>query len=423
MKGVRVMRFAGLVVMGLLALALTACGGPAGGSQEHGHEHGGDHGHDDEPEGPNGGRLLTDGDVTIEIRIVDQANNPPRFRAWVTQNGKPLTGSIEQLAVRTERLGGEAEGFELVAKDGAFSSIGGVREPHSFKVKVSARIGGRNLEWAFDSFEGRVSIDAASAKEAGITTAPVGSATVRQTVQAPGVVRPRESGRAQVIARFPGVIKAVRVDAGDRVAAGAVLATIDSNASLSTYPVTAPISGTIITHAATVGAAVADQPLFEIANTDVLQVDLSLFGAAVRQIKTGAKVKVQRLFDDVLVETEIVLVLPDVDVSSQSVVAQALVKNTDGLWRPGVAVQAEIELSRADVPLAVPVEALQTWRDMTVVFIRVGDIYEVRPVSLGRRDRERVEILSGVQSGDEVVIGQSYLIKADIEKSGATHDH
>ena len=171
------------------------------------------------------------------------------------------------------------------------------------------------------------------------------------------------------------------------------------------------------------GAAVADQPLFEIANTDVLQVDLSLFGAAVRQIKTGAKVKVQRLFDDVLVETEIVLVLPDVDVSSQSVVAQALVKNTDGLWRPGVAVQAEIELSRADVPLAVPVEALQTWRDMTVVFIRVGDIYEVRPVSLGRRDRERVEILSGVQSGDEVVIGQSYLIKADIEKSGATHDH
>ncbi|MFM8845122.1 MAG: efflux RND transporter periplasmic adaptor subunit [Gammaproteobacteria bacterium] len=417
------MRFAGLVVMGLLALALTACGGPAGGSQEHGHEHGGDHGHDDEPEGPNGGRLLTDGDVTIEIRIVDQANNPPRFRAWVTQNGKPLTGSIEQLAVRTERLGGEAEGFELVAKDGAFSSIGGVREPHSFKVKVSARIGGRNLEWAFDSFEGRVSIDAASAKEAGITTAPVGSATVRQTVQAPGVVRPRESGRAQVIARFPGVIKAVRVDAGDRVAAGAVLATIDSNASLSTYPVTAPISGTIITHAATVGAAVADQPLFEIANTDVLQVDLSLFGAAVRQIKTGAKVKVQRLFDDVLVETEIVLVLPDVDVSSQSVVAQALVKNTDGLWRPGVAVQAEIELSRADVPLAVPVEALQTWRDMTVVFIRVGDIYEVRPVSLGRRDRERVEILSGVQSGDEVVIGQSYLIKADIEKSGATHDH
>jgi len=406
------MRFAGLVVMGLLGLVLTACGGPAG-----------DHSHADEPAGPNGGRLLTDGDVTVEIRIVDQANNPPRFRAWVTQNGKPLTAALERLAVRTERLGGDAEVFELAARDGAFSSTAGVGEPHSFKVKVTARIGGRDLEWAFDSFEGRVSIDAASAKEAGITTAPVGAGTVRHTTQVPGVVRPRESSRAQVIARFPGVVKSVRVRAGDRVSAGSVLATIDSNASLSTYPLVAPIGGTLITHAATVGAAVADQPLFEIANTDVVQVDLNLFGSAVQQIRIGAKVKVQRLLDDAVVDTEILRVLPDVDVSSQSVIAQALVKNADGLWRPGVAVQAEIELSRAEVPLVLPVEALQTWRDMDVVFIRVGDLYEVRPVSLGRRDRQRVEIISGVKAGDEIVIGQSYLIKADIEKSGATHDH
>ena len=226
-----------------------------------------------------------------------------------------------------------------------------------------------------------------------------------------------------MIARFPGVVKSVRVRAGDRVSAGSVLATIDSNASLSTYPLVAPIGGTLITHAATVGAAVADQPLFEIANTDVVQVDLNLFGSAVQQIRVGAKVKVQRLLDDAVVDTEILRVLPDVDVSSQSVIAQALVKNADGLWRPGVAVQAEIELSRAELPLVVPVEALQTWRDMDVVFIRVGDLYEVRPVSLGRRDRQRVEIISGVKAGDEIVIGQSYLIKADIEKSGATHDH
>jgi cobalt-zinc-cadmium efflux system membrane fusion protein len=42
---------------------------------------------------------------------------------------------------------------------------------------------------------------------------------------------------------------------------------------------------------------------------------------------------------------------------------------------------------------------------------------------MGRRDRRSVEILDGVEVGDVVVVGQSYLIKADIEKSGATHDH
>jgi len=423
MTGVKVMRFAGFVVMGLLGLVLSACSGPAGDSHDHGHSHGDDHGHVDEPKGPNGGRLLTDGDLMVEIRIVDQANNPPRFSAWVTKNGKSLTEGIERLAVRTARLGGDTEIFELAAKDGVFSSTTGVGEPHSFKVKVNARIGGRDLEWAFDSFEGRVSIDAASAKEAGITTAPVGAGIIRQVVQVPGVVRPRDSSRAQVIARFPGVVNSVRVRAGDRVSVGSVLATIDSNASLSTYPLTAPISGTIITHAATVGAAVADEALFEIANTGVVQVDLNLFGVAVQKTRAGAKVKVQRLIDDAVVDTEILRVLPDVDVSTQSLVAQALVQNADGLWRPGVAVQAEIELSRAEVSLVVPVEALQTWREMDVVFIRVGDLYEVRPVTLGRRDRERVEIIGGLKSADEIVIGQSYLIKADIEKSGATHDH
>ena len=32
-------------------------------------------------------------------------------------------------------------------------------------------------------------------------------------------------------------------------------------------------------------------------------------------------------------------------------------------------------------------------------------------------------VLGGLAAGDEIVVGQSYLVKADIEKSGAAHDH
>ena len=71
----------------------------------------------------------------------------------------------------------------------------------------------------------------------------------------------------------------------------------------------------------------------------------------------------------------------------------------------------------------MPLSALQTFRDWDVVFIRVGDTYEVRPVGLGKRDATQVEILSGLKAGDAVVVEQSYLVKADIEKSGASHDH
>jgi cobalt-zinc-cadmium efflux system membrane fusion protein len=44
-------------------------------------------------------------------------------------------------------------------------------------------------------------------------------------------------------------------------------------------------------------------------------------------------------------------------------------------------------------------------------------------VRLGRRDAERVEVLEGLKAGEEIVVTQSFLIKSDIEKSTAEHEH
>jgi cobalt-zinc-cadmium efflux system membrane fusion protein len=57
------------------------------------------------------------------------------------------------------------------------------------------------------------------------------------------------------------------------------------------------------------------------------------------------------------------------------------------------------------------------------VFAQVGDAYEVRMLTLGARDGEFAEVLSGLKPGTRYVTAQSFLIKADIEKSGASHDH
>ena len=55
--------------------------------------------------------------------------------------------------------------------------------------------------------------------------------------------------------------------------------------------------------------------------------------------------------------------------------------------------------------------------------IQVDDTYEIRPLELGRSDGNLTEVLGGLQAGDRYVVENSYLIKADIEKSGASHDH
>jgi cobalt-zinc-cadmium efflux system membrane fusion protein len=75
------------------------------------------------------------------------------------------------------------------------------------------------------------------------------------------------------------------------------------------------------------------------------------------------------------------------------------------------------------VPLAVRRAGIQGFRDFQVVFARFGDTYEVRMLELGISDAEWIEVTGGLSAGTEYVTGNSYLIKADIEKSGASHDH
>ena len=74
--------------------------------------------------------------------------------------------------------------------------------------------------------------------------------------------------------------------------------------------------------------------------------------------------------------------------------------------KPGTYEQA------ADAPVVLP-----------AMFLRDGETYQAQPVQLGRRDGVNVEVVGGLVAGMNVVVANSYLVKADIEKSGASHDH
>ena len=95
----------------------------------------------------------------------------------------------------------------------------------------------------------------------------------------------------------------------------------------------------------------------------------------------------------------------------------------DGRWTPGQFIEGRVTIGEMPVALAVPLSALQRFREFDVVFAQVGETYEVRMLTLGRRDTQGVEVLGGLDPGTVFVSENSYLIKADIEKAGASHDH
>jgi len=109
--------------------------------------------------------------------------------------------------------------------------------------------------------------------------------------------------------------------------------------------------------------------------------------------------------------------------NDQARIAWLMLPNESDELTTGSFVHAEIEVANIDVPLAVKRIGLQDFRDFTVVYAKFGEQYEVRMLELGRKGEEWVEVLGGLNPGTEYVTENSYILKADIEKSGASHDH
>ena len=423
------MKALNLISVLALAVLLAGCGKEAAdehANEERGeHTEAGEHGEAAEPKkGEHGGRLLEQDGYAVELAIAEDGT-PPKYQAWLYQDGKPLPASAGSVEVRLKRLGNVAENHVLKPQpDGSLMATTIVGEPHSFEVEVLSKVEDKALRWEYPSYEGRTEIAEKVAAESGIQVAPAAAGIIADEHEVQGLLTPIDGRIAKVMARFPGPIRSLRANVGDKVQAGQALASVESNLSLTNYTVNAPISGVVLERNASVGSVASEgSALFEIGDLSSLWVDLHIFGSDAQHIQPGVPVKVTRMSDGVTIETVLERVLPGTATASQSTVARATIPNADGLWRPGSAVKARITVEEQPANLVVPLSALQTFRDWDVVFVRVGDTYEVRPVKLGKRDATHVEILSGLNAGDLVVIEQSYLVKADIEKSGASHDH
>lgn len=415
-----VRRWVSALSSGAMALVLLAACGERGESGKH-EEHGEHEEHEEVAKGPHGGRLLEQEGLVVELAIFE-SGVPPEHHAWLSKGGKPVPLDQVDLNVQLTRLGGKVDRFSFAPQGDYLKGNAVVHEPHSFAVEVTAHHAGKSYKWTFDSFEGRTRIGPSVASSAGIVTEMAGPASLIETVSLNGRIAADPSRQREITARFPGVIREVNRNVGDRVAAGDALATVESNESLQTYKVTAPIAGLITARHANPGEQSADHVLFTIVDAARVVAELAVFPRDRARIKRGADVVV-RLTD---VKSEYTGQVERIDVqagANQSVVARVSLDNRNGELLAGTFVTGNVSVAERKVPLAVRTSALQTFRDFTVVFEQVGDEYEVRMLELGEQHGEWAEVLGGIDPGAKYVSGNSYLIKADIEKSGASHDH
>lgn len=372
--------------------------------------------------GPHRGRMLREGDFALEVTIFE-TGVPPQYRLYAYRNDKPLPAESVRATIELNRLGGQIDHFTFTPEGDVLVGSGVVVEPHSFDVRVEATADKRQYRWEYASYEGRTTIPAAIAESSGLETELAGPATLHTRVSLMGSVVMDENRLARVRARFPGAVREVRAGPGDAVAQGQILAVVEANDSLRTYSVTAPIDGVVTARNTNVGDVAGDSVLFEIADLSEVWVDLHAFGQDLPLLKAGQPVTLTSTVGGSQAEAIIDRLLPVAAAGSQSAIARVRLPNPDGAWRPGLAVSADVAVAEYQVPLAVRTAGLQPFRDFTVVYAQVGDTYEVRMLELGSRDADHVEVLGGIDPGVRYVTEQSFLIRADIEKSGASHDH
>jgi cobalt-zinc-cadmium efflux system membrane fusion protein len=372
--------------------------------------------------GSHNGRLLQHDGLAVELAIYE-TGIPPEYRVWLYDDGKPLPPTAASVEVTIARLGGKQERFTFQPEGDYLRGSGVVAEPHSFDVTVRATRDGQPFEWKFESYEGRTTIAAETANSMGLSTAGAGPATLKEQLTLSGVIQADPARVSRVRARYPGIVREIAVQPWASVARGALLARVQSNESLQNYSIDAPIGGVVVEHRAQVGEATGEEALFTIIDLSRVWVELDAFQNDLVRISEGQSVEVLDLDGRSLAQGRLARIAPLAVHGSQSVRARVVLDNASGVLRPGQFVTGRVTVAESQVPLAVEKSALQRFRDFDVVFEQVGDTYEVRMLELGRADASRVEVLEGLEAGARYVTGNSYLVKADIEKAGASHDH
>lgn len=270
---------------------------------------------------------------------------------------------------------------------------------------------------------GHIEVSAERAAAAGIEVATAGPASIREVLSLYGTIQPNGERVREVTARYPGVVLNVTRKVGDAVRKGDVLATVESNESLRTYQVVAPLAGVVTARSANAGENAADTPLFTVADLSSVWVELALFPRDVSRVRVGQPVRVTSVDGGLKAEGRVAYVAALGQTATQTMTARVVLDNTKRQWAPGLYVTGEVALAQAEVPLAVRSSAIQTVEGRPTVFVQEGDGFVARPIDAGRADSEHTEVRSGIDPGTAYAATNSFVLKSEAGKGEAGHDH
>ena len=229
--------------------------------------------------------------------------------------------------------------------------------------------------------------------------------------------------------RFSGIVKKVNKKLGDLVKEGDILATIESNESLTTYNIKSSLSGRVIKKNITIGEYISnDTNIYEIADLSYVWVNLVVYVKNSSDINVGQTVNIESIGTNLKIEGRISYISSFYNRKTRNLTARVIIPNHRGVWYPGTFVKGLICLKGLEKLPVISIDAVQIIEDKPVVFIpETKNVFIPVAVVLGKRNKEIVHIKKGLKAGDVYVSRGSFEIKAKLIMSDlgshAGHGH
>jgi len=195
--------------------------------------------------------------------------------------------------------------------------------------------------------------------------------------------------------------------------------------SAATFGLRSPVAGTVLERNIVQGQMLDPAtPAFRIANLATLWLTVHAFERDAVRIAKGANA---RLTFSALPGEQfrgvVTLLGGQVAKESRTIPIRIDVRNQRGLLRPGMSASAAVPVgASASRVLTVPVAAVQRVRNEWCVFLpKDASTFEIRKIGRGRDLGDEVEVLSGLKTGERIVVEGAFLLKSQAEKGEADH--
>jgi membrane fusion protein, heavy metal efflux system len=192
------------------------------------------------------------------------------------------------------------------------------------------------------------------------------------------------------------------------------------------YDMRSPISGTVVQKHLTLGEKIdSSTDAFTIANLGNVWVNLTVYQKDLDKIELNQPVTIFSKSKIPKGSGKVEYISSFLDESTRTATARVVLENESKIWKPGMFVLAKVSVGEQNIPTRIFRAAIQMMNGQEVVFIKEGNSFHPVAVTLGRKDDNFIEVLSGLEDSQEYVKKNGFVLKAELEKEsfGGGHNH